>query len=281
MGLALSGGVAAGEKGMAAATDPERLTAQALAFEHGEGVPKDQLRAAALYCDAAREGDAEAMFRLGWMYANGRGVARDDALAAGLFTRAAGKGHLYARKMLTYLAENNDSIPDCMRPVEVKNDEEDAFSALPPDKKKIAEQVSKIAQRYAVNPRLALAIATAESNFQPDARSVKNALGIMQLIPETAARFKVRNRLNIDENVRGGVSYLRWLLAYYQGRVSLAVAAYNAGEAAVDKYRGIPPYPETRDYVRRVRVLFRSEQHPYDPTVADPSPILRSNGGRK
>src|SRR5436309_8501016 len=131
VGLALSGGVAAGEEGVAAATDPERLTAQALAFEHGEGVPKDQLRAAALYCDAAREGDAEAMFRLGWMYANGRGVARDDALAAGLFTRAAGKGHLYAGKMLTYLAENNDSIPDCMRPVEVKNDasaddEEDA-----------------------------------------------------------------------------------------------------------------------------------------------------------
>src|SRR6476619_5128316 len=71
------------------APPPEALTVQALAYEHGEGVPKDQRRAAALYCEAARSGDVGAMFNLGWMYANGRGVARDDALADYFFTRAA------------------------------------------------------------------------------------------------------------------------------------------------------------------------------------------------
>jgi len=97
---------------------------------------------------------------------------------------------------------------------------------------------------------------------------------VMQLIAATATRFNVRNRFNVEDNVQGGLSYLRWLLAYYQGRVSLAVAAYNAGEAAVDRYRGIPPYAETRAYVQRVQRLFGDEWHPYDPSVADSSTIL-------
>src|SRR5438105_3318618 len=75
------------------AQTPSDLVARALAYEHGEGVPKDQIKAAALYCDAARAGDAEAAFSLGWMYTNGRGVAHDDAIAAALFAHAARKGH--------------------------------------------------------------------------------------------------------------------------------------------------------------------------------------------
>ena len=97
----------------------------------------------------------------------------------------------------------------------------------------------------------------------------------MQLIPQTAARFNVRNPFNVTDNVRGGLAYLRWLLAYYQGKVALAAAAYNAGEAAVDRYRGVPPYPETRDYVKRVLRLFPRESHPYDEGVVAPSPIFR------
>jgi soluble lytic murein transglycosylase-like protein len=96
----------------------------------------------------------------------------------------------------------------------------------------------------------------------------------MQLIPQTAARFNVRNPFNATDNVRGGLAYLRWLLAYYQGQVALAAAAYNAGEAAVDRYRGVPPFPETRDYVKRVQRLFPRELHPYDAGVVAPSPIL-------
>jgi soluble lytic murein transglycosylase-like protein len=107
---------------------------------------------------------------------------------------------------------------------------------------------------------------------------VKNAQGLMQLVPETAARFNVRNPFDARDNVRGGLAYLRFLLAYYEGRVALVAAAYNAGEAAVDRYRGVPPYAETRDYVRRVLRLYRSERHAYDARVAAPSPILAPPG---
>lgn len=259
---------------------PPALVAQALAYEHGEGVPKDLRKAALLYCEAARDGDAEAMFSLGWMYANGRGVARSDPMAAFLFARAAAAGHDYARKMQQYVGEEGGVMPDCMRPPDpdppaalVDNDP-DPFTGLAPNKQKIAELVSKAAPQYEVEPRLALAVIATESNFQPDAKSPKDAHGLMQLVPTTAARFKVRNRLDIKQNVQGGLAYLRWLLAYYQGRVTLVVAAYNAGEAAVDRYGGVPPYPETRDYVRRVRRLYPNERHSFDARVAEPSPIL-------
>ena len=96
----------------------------------------------------------------------------------------------------------------------------------------------------------------------------------MQLIPDTAIRFKVTNSFDITDNLRGGLAYLRWLLAYYEGQVALAAAAYNAGEAAVDRSRGIPPYAETRDYVRRVLRLYRSEWHPYDARLVTPARFL-------
>jgi TPR repeat protein len=258
------------------------LVAQALAYEHGEGIPKDLLKAAALYCTAARDGDPEAQFSLGWMYANGRGVAHDDAMAASLFALAAAAGHVEAGRMLRFVGDDSGALPDCMRPPEppplapeaLANVEPDPFAELSSGKQKIANQVLLLAPRYALDPRLALAIIAVESNFEPSARSPKNARGLMQLIPETASRFNVRNVYDVKDNLRGGLAYLRWLLAYYEGQVALAVAAYNAGEAAVDKYRGIPPFPETRDYVPRVRRLFRNESHAFDPRVVAPSPML-------
>jgi hypothetical protein len=264
----------------AAAPNTSDLVAQALALEHGEGVPKDQLKAAALYCRAAREGDPEAMFNLGWMYANGRGIPRDNVVAAALFSRAAAAGHAQAKKVLPLFREEGGRMPECMRrPISVSLRSgfapgDNPFANLPPNKKKIAEEASKVAERYAVDPMLVLAIIAAESNFEPAAMSPKDASGLMQLIPETAARFNVRNRRSITENVRGGVSYLRWLLAYYQGRVALAVAAYNAGEGAVDRHRGIPPYRETRDYVKRVQSLYGYDRLPFDPSITEPSPML-------
>jgi soluble lytic murein transglycosylase-like protein len=171
-------------------------------------------------------------------------------------------------------------MPDCMKegesdePAMPVGDDTDPFADLSPAKKKIADLVAKAAPQYEVEPRLALAVIATESNFRPDAQSIKDARGLMQLIPGTAARFKVKNRLDVKENVRGGLAYLRWLLAYYQGQVTLAVAAYNAGEAAVDKYKGVPPYPETREYVRRVSRLFPNQRHSFDPNLVEPSPIL-------
>lgn len=290
LGLALAGtALAAGDHDVqksAGSGASVAVVAQALAYEHGEGVAKDPLRAAALYFQAACDGDAEAQFSLGWMYANGRGVVRDDAVAASFFALAAAAGHAHAQRALGFVGPERGALPECMRlpppleiptsaEFEIKLEEPDPFADLPPWKQKIADVVLRLAPRYSVNPRLALAVIAVESNFKPTARSVKDARGLMQLIPETAARFNVRDAYNIQDNVRGGLAYLRWLLAYYRGQVLLAAAAYNAGEAAVDRHRGIPPYAETRDYVQRIQRLFPEEQQPYDARIVDPSPILK------
>jgi soluble lytic murein transglycosylase-like protein len=278
-GLALAtGGIAAQE--ISPKSDvASSLVAQAVAYEHGEGVPRDPLRAAALYCEAARSGDAEAQFGLGWMYANGRGIARDDAMAASLFALAAEQDHAAARKALQFIRDERGRLPDCMRPdepvvSEAQEEVIDPFADLPPNKQKIADLVNTLAPAYTVAPRLALAVITVESNFDPNARSHKDARGLMQLIPHTATRFRVKNAFDARDNVRGGLAYLRWLLSYYRGDVALAAAAYNAGEGVVDRYRGVPPYAETRNYVQRVLALFGNELHPYDPTLVAPAPFV-------
>lgn len=276
-GIALLAVTARGQES-ADPSDDAALLARALAYEHGEGVPQDRLMAAALYCAAARHGNAEAQFSLGWMYANGRGIAHDDGIAAALFTLSAEQGHAGSLQALRFVAAEATALPDCMRPEEpsvvAAPEPPDPFSALPPEKQKIADMVIALAPEYAVAPRLALAVISVESNFDPKARSRKDARGLMQLIPETAARFRVRNPFDVRDNVRGGLRYLRWLLSYYRGRVALAAAAYNAGESVVDRYRGIPPYPETESYVQRVLALFGKEQHPYEAGLAAPPPFL-------
>ena len=103
----------------------------------------------------------------------------------------------------------------------------------------------------------------------------------MQLIPETAERFRVKDVYDPTENIKGGLSYLRWLLSYYRGRVSLAAAAYNAGEGVVDRYRGVPPYPETQDYVKKILRLVRTDEHPFDARLTDPSPMLALKGDKR
>ncbi len=251
------------------------LVARAIAYEHGEGVPKNSALAAQLYCEAARNGDAEAHFGLGWMYANGRGVARDDRIAATLFVLAAAQGHVHAQRLLGYFTSAADRLPECMRlPVTrpaSAQETADPFAELPPRLKPFADLVRELAPEYEIDPVLALAIVAVESRFQPRALSPKGARGLMQLMPATAKRFEVRDAFDSTANVRGGLAYLRWLLAYYQGRLPLVLAAYNAGENAVDRHRGVPPYAETRNYVRLVLGVVRAFAHPFDPSVTEPS----------
>jgi soluble lytic murein transglycosylase-like protein len=112
--------------------------------------------------------------------------------------------------------------------------------------------VARLAPSYAVDPQLALAVIAVESGFRVNAVSPKNAQGLMQLIPATARRFRVGDPFDPESNVRGGLAYLQWLLARFDGDVRLVAAAYNAGEGAVLRHKGVPPYPETRDYVRKI-----------------------------
>jgi soluble lytic murein transglycosylase len=115
-----------------------------------------------------------------------------------------------------------------------------------------ASDIREISLRHGVDPRLVESVIRAESAFNPTAVSRTGARGLMQLMPQTAAMLGVRDSFDPRQNIEGGVRHLRYLLNRYPGNVPLAVAAYNAGEGAVDSYRGIPPYAETQQYVQRV-----------------------------
>jgi len=113
--------------------------------------------------------------------------------------------------------------------------------------------VREAAERHKVDPALVRAVIETESNWNAGARSRKGAVGLMQLIPTTAQRFGVNDAFNPKQNVDAGVRYLKMLLERYNGNLDLALAAYNAGEGAVDRAHGVPLYRETRDYVRKVQ----------------------------
>src|SRR6185436_9499502 len=115
-----------------------------------------------------------------------------------------------------------------------------------------AKDIREIALQHDIDPVLVQAGVRVESAFNPSAVSRKGAGGLMQLMPRTASALGVLDRFDPRENIRGGVRHLRYLLDRYQGNVAMAVAAYNAGEGAVDSHHGIPPYPETELYVQRV-----------------------------
>ncbi|MEK6744874.1 MAG: lytic transglycosylase domain-containing protein [Nitrospirota bacterium] len=116
--------------------------------------------------------------------------------------------------------------------------------------------INAACSRFGVDPSLVHAIVKVESDFNPYAISRKGAMGLMQLMPQTANTMNVRNTFSPDENIEGGVKYLRYLLDRYEGNISLALAAYNAGETAVKKWGTIPPFKETQDYVKKILQIY-------------------------
>jgi soluble lytic murein transglycosylase-like protein len=239
-----------------ASKDPRELTQWGRRYEHGEGVDKDVDRAVQLYCKAANAGNAEAHYHLGWLYAAGRTGKRDDELAAAWFHKAAERNDPHARRMLVRLGyqEPPARMAACVLSDGSRADRRGRIiiTRRHPAKGPIARMVRKLAPQYKLNPNLVLAVIEAESNFNPRALSPKNAQGLMQLIPATAERFGVRDVWDPEQNLRGGMAYLRWLMRHFDGDLELVLAAYNAGEGAVQRYNGIPPYAETQNYVRRI-----------------------------
>jgi soluble lytic murein transglycosylase-like protein len=128
-----------------------------------------------------------------------------------------------------------------------------------------ADIINTACGRHGVDPALVHAIVKVESDFNPYALSRKGAMGLMQLMPQTAVVMNVGNSFNPHENIDGGVKYLRYLIDRYEGNLPLVLAAYNSGETAVKKWGTIPPYPETQNYVQRIMKLYNGNELTFRP----------------
>ncbi len=251
------------------------------------------------YCKAARDGDANAQYAMGWIYEHGKGVAKNSQIAHLYYSMAAEQQHALALESIsetTVVKLEGDmltELPKCMQPDPViviqtppqtlaaptveENPISERTAALFMSQKRIYKIVNKIAAKHNIDPNLVMTFIAIESGFNPQATSVRNAQGLMQLIPETAARFGVKDAYKPEDNIKGGVAYLKWLLAYYQGNIEFVAAAYNAGEKAVDKYKGVPPYEETKLYVKKIAKLYSKLLHPYRENWVPASPILEAS----
>ena len=230
-----------------AAKKPDELTRQALRFMHGEGVAQNADRAVLYLCAAARKGHGPAAYELGWLYLQGRGgIARDDDLGAAWLRRAVRLGEKVPQRLMKSLASTRKTSLAC-----VTGNGMD-LRRISARRAEVMEKIQEMAPEFDLDPALVLEVVRAESNFNPRARSHKGALGLMQLIPATARRFGVTDPLDPVQNLRGGMAYLRWLQDRFDGDIRLTLAGYNAGEAAVERHGGVPPYNETRAYIGKI-----------------------------
>jgi soluble lytic murein transglycosylase-like protein len=144
-------------------------------------------------------------------------------------------------------------------------------------KEPLEQAIDRAAEDQGIHPSFVHAVIRAESNYNPGAISPKGAQGLMQLMPQTARRFGVKNSFDPLDNLQGGVRYLRFLLDTY-GDAGLTLAAYNAGEGAVDRYRGVPPYSETREFVRRVNRFYGSKREQASVRTTPAAPAKKIEG---
>jgi hypothetical protein len=229
---------------------------QGYAAEHGVGLRQNPRLAIELYCDAATMGSSEGFFRVGRILAEGAPRLRNLPLANAYLALAARLGHREA-SLLHDPSVPNGRIDEICTDIdqqagETNFDLDGYIAGLAAPKRKIAALIRKKAPHYNVDECMALAIALAESNLDANAVSPKNAQGVMQLIPETQERFGVQKPFDPEQNIKGGLSYLKWLQNRFDGDLIRVAAAYNAGEGTVDRYGDVPPFPETQQYVRRV-----------------------------
>ncbi|WP_404360794.1 transglycosylase SLT domain-containing protein [Methylotuvimicrobium sp. KM1] len=240
---------------------PSGIRKMAMVYEHGRGVKKNYRKAYELYCKAALMSDVESAYHLGFIYFNGRGVSRNLSIALYWFRLAAKAGDPYARRMVIKFKDIKPTKDSrCRRP-----EPELTITAeqhANPNRQIVKSWVEKIAPNYGIDPELVMAVIQAESAFNPGALSNKNAQGLMQLIPATAERFGVKDTFNPIQNIKGGTAYLHWLMRHFNGNVEWVLAAYNAGEGAVERYKGVPPYRETQNYVKTILKKYPNKTHP-------------------
>jgi len=253
--IAVSGGSAQAESDIEA----PRVTAalqQGRAAELGIGIRRNLLLAVGLYCEAGTMGSPEGFYRVGRVLASAPGPLRNPAMANAYLALAARLGHHEALRHYDSRVSNAVIGDECgvygSGAGGSRFDLDGYLAGQSPTKQKIALLIRNAARQYNVDPRLALAIAIAESNLDATAVSPRNAQGVMQLIPATQERFGVTRPFDPEHNVRGALAYLRWLDKRFAGDWRLIVAAYNSGEGAVERYSGVPPFAETQQYVRRV-----------------------------
>ena len=155
-------------------------------------------------------------------------------------------GKIYNNELLSNL-----SMSQALQNLEPEN-ETSSINSTYASKSQLISMINQVAQKHGVDEKLVQALIKQESGFNPNAKSKVGAIGLMQLMPSTAKAMGVKNPYNATQNVEGGVKYLKSMLNKYNGNIILALAAYNAGPGAVDKYSGVPPYKETENYVKNI-----------------------------
>ncbi len=261
-------------------SDPATQTAWAKRYRVGQEVAADKARAWQLLCTAALRGYGPAQYEMGqWLM---QGPRRQPTQAATWFHMADRRGEPRAAKALAALkGVKAETKTDCItaaaattplpgrRPTITAQSRLRRVPVLAVAPAQIHRKVNELAPRYGLDPHLVLALIQVESNFRSDALSPKNAQGLMQLIPDTATRFGVTDPWDMEQNLRGGMAYLRWLHRRFDGDWERVLAGYNAGEGAVTRFNGIPPYPETQAYVQKVLALYERRR----PKLPTPTPL--------